>query len=168
LTQSAVTIRLFRVEDLNQVMDINRKCLPENYESSFFKELHERYPNTFIVAEEDGVIVAYVMCRIELGFPDLKRFGIPKKGHVVSLAVLPDSRRKGIATELMKEAMKAMDGYGCSECYLEVRTTNEPALDLYRKMGFSVGRRIEGYYFDGEAAFFMTRKLPYIERNADT
>lgn len=165
MTQSAISIRLFRDEDLNQVIEINRRCLPENYEPSFFRELHERYPNAFIVAEENGVVVGYIMCRIELGFPDLKRFGIPKKGHVVSLAVMPESRRRGIATRLMKEAMKAMDDYGCSECYLEVRVTNEPALELYRKMGFSVSRRIEGYYYDGEAAFVMTVKLPYIEVN---
>jgi len=140
-------------------MYINRICLPENYAPYFFLDLYERFPETFIVAEEDGEIVGYVMCRIETGLPDFGLLGIAKRGHVISIAVLPEHRRKGIGTALMKEAMAGMKGYKSKECYLEVRVSNTPAVKLYEKLGFEASRVVRGYYADGEDAYIMSLKL---------
>jgi len=140
-------------------MHINRVCLPENYATYFFMDLYERFPETFIVAEEDGEVVGYVMCRIETGLPDFGLLGIAKKGHVISIAVLPENQRKGIGTALMKEAMAGMRGYKGKECYLEVRVSNTPAVNLYKKLGFESSKVVHGYYADGEAAYIMSCKL---------
>jgi len=144
-------------------MRINRICLPENYTTFFFMDLYQRFPETFIVAEEDGEVVGYIMCRIETGTPSFKLFGITKKGHVISIAVLPEHQREGIGYALMQEAMEALVYYRAKECYLEVRTSNVPAVSLYRKMGFEVARTIGDYYADGEDAYVMARKLPFME-----
>jgi len=53
-----------------------------------------------------------------------------------------------------------MESYGAKECYLEVRTTNVSAVNLYKKMRFEVARTIRGYYADGEDAYVMAIKLP--------
>jgi len=84
-----------------------------------------------------------------------------KRGHVISIAVLPKHQRQGVGYALMQEAMKAMLHYNAKECYLEVRTSNIPAVDLYKKMGFDIARTIRGYYADGEDAYIMSRKLPF-------
>ncbi len=144
-------------------MHINRVCLPENYTTSFFMNLYQRFPETFIVAEENGDVVGYVMCRIETGIPSFKLLGITRKGHVISIAVLPEHQREGIGCALMREAMEAMVNYKAKECYLEVRASNVPAVNLYRKMGLEIIRTIRGYYADGEAAYLMARKLPFVE-----
>jgi ribosomal-protein-alanine N-acetyltransferase len=144
-------------------MHINRVCLPENYTTSFFMNLYQRFPETFIVAEENGDVVGYVMCRIETGIPSFKLLGITRKGHVISIAVLPEHQREGIGCALMREAMEAMVNHKAKECYLEVRASNVPAVNLYRKMGFEIIRTIRGYYADGEAAYLMARKLPFVE-----
>jgi len=144
-------------------MHINRVCLPENYTPFFFMDLYQRYPETFIVAEENGEIVGYIMCRIETGTPSFRLLGITRKGHVISIAVLPGHQREGIGYALMREAMEAMVNHKAKECYLEVRTTNVSAVNLYRKMGFEVARTIRGYYADGEDAYVMARKLPFME-----
>ncbi|MBE0511466.1 ribosomal protein S18-alanine N-acetyltransferase [Candidatus Bathyarchaeota archaeon] len=144
-------------------MHINRVCLPENYTTSFFMNLYQRFPENFIVAEENGDVVGYVMCRIETGIPSFKLLGITRKGHVISIAVLPEHQREGIGCALMREAMEAMVNYKAKECYLEVRASNVPAVNLYRKMGFEIIRTIRGYYADGEAAYMMARKLPFVE-----
>ena len=144
-------------------MHINRVCLPENYTTSFFMNLYQRFPETFIVAEENGDVVGYVMCRIETGIPSFKLLGITRKGHVISIAVLPEHQREGIGCALMREAMEAMVNYKAKECYLEVRASNVPAVNLYRKIGFEIIRTIRGYYADGEAAYLMARKLPFVE-----
>jgi len=144
-------------------MHINRVCLPENYTTFFFMDLYQRFPATFIVAEENGEVVGYIMCRIETGIPSFKLLGIAKKGHVISIAVLPGHQREGIGYELMREAMRSMLDYNAKECYLEVRASNVPAVKLYKKMEFEISRTIEGYYADGEAAYVMARKLPFLE-----
>jgi ribosomal-protein-alanine N-acetyltransferase len=144
-------------------MHINRVCLPENYTTFFFMNLYQRFPETFIVAEENGEVVGYIMCRIETGISSFKLLGITRKGHVISIAVLPGHQREGIGRALMREAMQAMVNYKAKECYLEVRTSNVPAVNLYRKMGFEVARTVRGYYADGEAAYVMARKLPFVE-----
>jgi len=144
-------------------MHINRVCLPENYTTFFFMNLYQRFPETFIIAEENGDVVGYVMCRIETGIPSFKLLGITRKGHVISIAVLPEHQREGIGCALMREAMEAMVNYKAKECYLEVRASNVPAVNLYRKMGFEIIRTIRGYYADGEAAYLMARKLPFVE-----
>jgi len=144
-------------------MHINRVCLPENYTTFFFMNLYQRFPETFIVAEENGDVVGYIMCRIETGIPSFKLLGITRKAHVISVAVLPEHQREGIGYALMREAMEAMLNYKAKECYLEVRASNMPAVNLYRKMRFEVIRTITGYYADGEAAYMMARKLPFME-----
>jgi ribosomal-protein-alanine N-acetyltransferase len=157
--QETFKLRRFVPDDLQKVMNINRVCLPENYTDIFFIDLYQRYPEAFIVAEEDGKIVGYIMSRIEVGLSSFGLGGLVRKGHVVSIAVLPERRRKGIATALLAEAMEGMRHYKAKQCYLEVRVTNEGGIALYKKMGFEVTRTIGGYYSDGEDAHVMNKKL---------
>jgi len=158
--QTTFTLRRFDSSDLERVMHINRVCLPENYTSFFFLDLHKRFPETFLVAEENGEVVGYVMCRIETGLPSFG-IGIRKKGHVISIAVLPEYQRHGVGYALMQEAMQSMLLYNAKECFLEVRTSNTPAVKLYKKMEFEIRRTLPGYYTDGEDAYVMARKLPF-------
>ena len=157
--QQTFKMRKFTPDDLQSVMQINRVCLPENYTDVFFIDLHQRFPETFIVAEEDGKIVGYVMCRIEVGLASFSLGGLIRKGHVVSIAVLPQGRRKGVAQALMNMTMDGMRYYKAKQCYLEVRVTNAAGVALYKKLGFDVSRTSNGYYSDGEGAYVMTKKL---------
>ena len=152
-------LRKFTPDDLQSVMQINRVCLPENYTDVFFIDLHQRFPETFIVAEEEGKIVGYIMCRIEVGLASFGLGGLTRKGHVVSIAVLPHGRRKGVARALMTTAMEGMRYYKAKQCYLEVRVTNTAGVSLYRKLGFDVSRTSKGYYSDSEDAYVMTKNL---------
>jgi len=151
------TIREFKPLDLERVMWINKTCLPENYSPAFFMHHHYQYPKAFLVAEVNGEVVGYIMCRVEFGLSNL-RFGLAKKGHVISIAVLPEYRRRGIGEALMRKAMEAMKEYGASEYYLEVRISNLPAINLYKKLNYKIAKRIPGYYVDGEDAYVMTRE----------
>jgi ribosomal-protein-alanine N-acetyltransferase len=152
-------LRKFNMNDLQSVMHINRLCLPENYTDYFFIDLYHRFPETFIVAEENGKVVGYIMCRIEVGLSNFGFKGLIRKGHIVSVAVLPPYRRKGIGEALVAKAMEGMQVYNAKQCFLEVRMTNEPAINLYKKLGFEVTRAIHGYYADGEDAYLMSREI---------
>jgi ribosomal-protein-alanine N-acetyltransferase len=153
--------RLFETRDMDQVMEINLKCLPENYSSYFYLDLYNHFPKTFIVAEDDEKIVGYIMCRVEYGFSEMRSILPTKKGHIVSVAVLPEHRRRGVGRSLVIHAMRALTEYGATECFLEVRVGNDTAISLYKNLGFATIRKVEGYYQDGEAAYVMSRRLPY-------
>jgi ribosomal-protein-alanine N-acetyltransferase len=158
--QQAFKLRRFAVDDLQSVMRINRVCLPENYTDYFFVDLHRRYPETFIVAEENGEVMGYIMCRLEMGLSSFGFGGLTRKGHVVSVAVLPAYRRKGVGRALITEALEGMKRHNAKQCFLEVRVTNTQAVSLYKKLEFQITRTIHGYYADGEDAYVMTRKFP--------
>jgi len=55
--------------------------------------------------------------------------------------------------------MQGMRTYKAKECYLEVRVSNTPGVNLYKKLEFKITRTHRGYYADGEAAYVMTQKL---------
>jgi [ribosomal protein S18]-alanine N-acetyltransferase len=157
--QDVFELRKFTMNDLADVTHINQICLPENYTDFFFVDLYRRFPETFIVAEENGNIVGYIICRIEVGLSNIGLPGLVKKGHVVSVAVMPEYRHKGIGGALVTKAMEGMRMYGAKQCYLEVRVTNEEAVSLYKKLGLEVSRSIRGYYADGEDAYMVSKKL---------
>ncbi|HDJ83968.1 MAG TPA: ribosomal-protein-alanine N-acetyltransferase [Desulfurococcaceae archaeon] len=157
--EKTYNIREARLEDLDQVISINMEALPEHYPRVFWEEHVKRWGKAFLVAEVNGFIVGYIMCRVEWGWGFTKS-KLLKKGHVISIAVRKEYRRKGIGRKLMEEAMKALkEVYGAEEVYLEVRVSNKPAINLYEKLGFKIAKRVAAYYLDGEDAYIMVKQL---------
>ncbi len=152
------TIRYCESDDIPSVINVNSLTLPEHYSDYFYYEILNEFPRTFLVAEMGG-IVGYVMCRLEYGLSVLKRFGLSKKGHIISIATLEQHRGKGIGTRLIEQALDEMRRSSCKEAFLEVRVTNDGAIKLYRKLGFEITGTMQGYYKDGEAAYLMAAQL---------
>ncbi len=157
-----IYVRKATLKDIPAVIEINRKCLPENYSVDYFYYHLNEYPELFFVGvvEKDlkVEIAGYSMSRIEYGFSNFS-FSLVKKGHLISIAVLEEFRRKGIASALLKETIENLRRKKVDELYLEVRITNEPAINLYKKFNFVVTNKIPNYYSDGEDAYVMAVKL---------
>jgi ribosomal-protein-alanine N-acetyltransferase len=152
-------IRRAGPSDLISVMEINLKTLPEHYSDYFYESLLAELPEAFIVAEIGGKHVGYIMCKTEFGFSNFKKLGFVKKGHVVSIAVVEEHRRKGIGNALVEESVNGVKLRKCDEFYLEVRCSNTDAVRLYEKMGFEIRQQLNAYYRDGEAAYLMAIEL---------
>ncbi len=146
-------------EDIPAVIEVNMKALPEHYSDYFYYEILAEFPETFLVAELSGELVGYAMCRIEYGFSHLKRLGLARKGHVVSVAVKEEHRGKGIGSRLMLASHEEMVKKTATECYLEVRVSNVEATAFYQKLGYKVTGRLEAYYKDGEGALVMATQV---------
>ncbi len=68
------------------------------------------------------------------------------EGEIANIAVAPDARRRGIAGELLDDALRSAAHSGVGSVYLEVRVSNDAARALYASRGFiAVGRR-RAYY----------------------
>lgn len=146
-------------ENLHSVIEINLNSLPEHYTEYFFESILKELPESFIVAEFDGKIIGYVMCKIEFGFSNFRKLGFVKKGHVVSIAILEQHRGKKVGTILMEEAINGLVSRRTEEVYLEVRVSNSAAIKMYEKLNFKVRSRLKTYYRDGEDAFLMALEL---------
>jgi len=68
--------------------------------------------------------------------------------QITNVAVRPELRGKGIGEGLMRKAITFSYEMGVSLMTLEVRVSNEPAQNLYRKLGFQDGGIRKKYYSD--------------------
>ncbi len=152
-------IRRCEYEDLNSVISINLKTLPEHYTEYFFESLLREIPEAFIIAEINNMVVGYMMCKLEFGFSNFRKLGFVKKGHVVSIALLQEHRGKNIGEALMMEGINGVSTRKGDEIYLEVRTSNGPAISLYQKLGFQIKSVLKSYYRDGEDANLMALEI---------
>ena len=86
------------------------------------------------------------------------------EGQIYNIAIAPEFRREGIGEALLRHLIDKADADGCKLVTLEVRSGNEAAMELYKKLGFrEVGRR-RGYYAKGgEDAILMDLDLGKVE-----
>lgn len=83
--------------------------------------------------------------------------------HLLTLCVHPDYQRRGFGRKLFKLLLDRAYKQDAEICFLEVRRSNEGAIDLYRSMGFTqIGERKNYYPGKGERedALIMSRDLP--------
>ena len=161
--RSQHVIRRCTIEDLEGVIDVNERELPEDYPYFFYKSILDNFPESFLVATNShGRIVGYVMWRVER-IPAKDSLRLLSKGHLVSIAVSTASRRKGIASDLLNNSMPAIEKSNITEFVLEVRVSNYGAIDLYKTFGFEIESIKKKYYRDGENAYFMVKKVEGLE-----
>lgn len=81
------------------------------------------------------------------------------EAEILTLAVVPTSRRQGLATRLLHAALAQAAQRGAAMVLLEVAVGNEAALTLYAALGFAkVGRR-RSYYGTGADALVLRHDL---------
>ncbi len=85
-------------------------------------------------------------------------------GHLTTIGVLPEYRRRGLAACLIRHVERALASRGTVTLMLEVRVSNIEAQALYRREGFVVVQRINRYYNNGEDCFLMMKTLFELEK----
>lgn len=151
------SLRLFKAEDLLLFNNINLDPLTETYSISFYLSYLARWPDYFYMATND-VNMAYIMGKAE-------GLGENWHGHVTALTVAPEFRRLSLAQKLM-EILETVseDMYNAYFVDLYVRVSNKVAVKMYEKFGYTVYRRVLGYYTgmngdEDEDAFDMRKAL---------
>jgi ribosomal-protein-alanine N-acetyltransferase len=154
-------IRKCTFEDLESVKEVNERELPEDYPFFFYKSILDNFPDSFLVSclkDDPMKIIGYIMWRVEK-IPSRNGLRLINKGHLVSIAVLDENRRIGIASALMFKSMPETLKQNVNEYVLEVRVSNYAAIGLYQNFKFRTEGVKKKYYRDGENAYYMVRKI---------
>ena len=82
-------------------------------------------------------------------------WAILDEAHITLLAIAPPYRSQGLGRRLLLHLLASARQRGLARATLEVRATNQPALMLYRSLGFRTAGRRRHYYSDGEDALIL-------------
>ncbi len=145
LATQELQIRRVKTDDISQISEIEQHCFKDPFPLYFLSQLAAANPDTFLVACLSGKIVGYAV---------VDKW--PEQEHLVSIAVIPESRKKGVGQRLLDALVGKMQ---TGSLRLEVRRSNQAALELYRKNGFIQTGVAYSYYTDGEDAIQMEKVI---------
>ncbi|MFL5907512.1 MAG: ribosomal protein S18-alanine N-acetyltransferase [Solirubrobacterales bacterium] len=141
--RDGLTLRRLGYGDLPSVISIERRSFPTPWSLAMFVLELSKPSGICLAAEDSEGLVGYLVCA---RYDDV--------WHLMNVAVRPERRRLGVATELIERLFDEA-GPG-SRFTLEVRVSNSPAIVMYRRFGFrSAGRRRRYYHDNGEDALIM-------------
>ncbi|WP_407313263.1 ribosomal protein S18-alanine N-acetyltransferase [Desulfosporosinus sp. SB140] len=143
-------VRPMQVDDLEAIMGIEHASFSTPWSlQAFIAELKDNEYAQYRCLELDGHVIGYM----GLWF-------ILDEGHITNIAISPGYRGQRWGEFLMRSVMQEMVEQGMERMTLEVRVSNSPAQDLYKRMGFAVAGVRKGYYADsGEDALIMWAEL---------
>lgn len=143
-------IRKAKINDLEAIKEIE----DESFRKPFTKEdlLYEISQNpvsNFLVLEKDGRVIGFIDYWVTFDSATIDQIAIKKS-----------ERKQGFARILLEKSINDLKELGeVSFFTLEVRASNEPAINLYKSFGFQNVTIKEKYYDDGEDAIYMIRGL---------
>ncbi len=137
-----------RFDDLDRVYNLEMESFPNPWPKSFFENDLRSKDTVALVVENQGAIIGFTLLSCE-----------NDKIHVTNIAVAQQYQRQGIASQLMRHAESIALERDCGYAYLEVRTNNVAAINLYLHLGYDISYTRKHYYIDGDDAYVMTKEL---------
>jgi ribosomal-protein-alanine N-acetyltransferase len=141
-------IRPFSLTDLDRILQIEHLAFPKSpYDGMTFVQLHWLHPGTFWVymgkgsKKEEDQLLGYLI--------------FSRDGHMISIAVHPHHRRKGIGRGLIEEAVQR---FHLKKLWAEVRRSNGGAQSFYLNLGFKIVDEVPNYYGNEDA--LIVRWIP--------
>lgn len=141
-------VRRAGLNDLDPVYEIERMSFKDPYPKPLLLYLMILHPDSFLVAEVNGEVVGYAVGAL-----------MKRRGHVLSLAVHPSHRRKGVGSRLMEALEEVFKSKEAREVELEVREDNVEARMFYEKLGYRSVGRLRHYYSNGSDAIAYRKEV---------
>lgn len=145
-----IKIRPMSNKDILAVVDIDKKSYAHPWGvNEFFREVNYNRFGRYFVVESNNIVIGYI-----------GSWFLSDLIHITTLAVHPDYRRKGIGEKLMNYVLDLGKKEKYKTCVLEVRVSNEKAINLYKKLGFKIDKIKKEYYPDNkEDAYYMVKDI---------
>ena len=135
-------------DHLDAVAALERICFSDPWSRNLLAAELDNDLSAFLVAlDGEGEVAGYAGLQVVLD-----------EGTVTNIAVRPDCRRRGVASQLLQVFLNFAQGNRLAFLTLEVRASNYDAIALYGSRGFrSAGRRKNYYEHPREDAIIITR-----------
>ena len=134
--------------DLFAVQEIERACFKEDAWPLIELMAALTFPGTVRLKAENSHRIAGFIAG------DIRRN--EQTGWILTVGVLPPYRRQGLAATLMFHCEQAMK---MPQVKLSVRRSNQPAIQLYQKLGYAQVDVWSNYYHDGEDGIVMVKNI---------
>ena len=142
-------LRKWNEKDLPTLAEMEGRCFPcDAWSEGMLSEVLKAPYQWSVLAEEDGEIYGYACL-----------FSLFETAELLNIAVDIPYRGRGIGEKLLAAIHNQAKEMGAERILLEVRTSNTPAIALYRKYGYEKIAVRKHYYANGEDADIMEKKL---------
>lgn len=144
-------VRAFEPKDFGAAFRLDQSCYPPGIAYSRYA-LHEflSKPGAAAwVAEEEGTLVGFIVVR-QVG---------ADRGHVITLDVRADRRRRGIGRTLLETAEGWLAARHVRRVALETAVDNKPAVAFWQGSGYGVRGILRRYYLHRQDAYRMEKEL---------
>lgn len=137
--------------ELDRILEIETASFGKDaYDRKLFAEYLRKCGGLFLGAWKGRKLCGYMLtCKRVEG----------SRAELISVAVDPEYRGKGVASSLMKSTLRRLRLRGTLRFALMVKWTNAEARGFYEKYGFTKVRRVKQYYEDGEDGILMVKQL---------
>jgi ribosomal-protein-alanine acetyltransferase len=136
----SVKIETATIRLLDQLYAIEEQCFSEEaFSRRQIAYLLTDYNTIALVAKINFEIAGFIIAQIDV--EDSVEYG-----HIVTLNIPHDYRRKHVATQLLQEIQAILRQRGITEIRLEVREDNHAAVKLYQTLGYQTLGKLEKYY----------------------
>jgi ribosomal protein S18 acetylase RimI-like enzyme len=135
---SEINIRPMNIQDLDAIVEIDRKVLGKPRPDYWSKKLelpNPRYPLSCLVAEHEGKVIGFIVGEVS-GW----EFGVPDTiGWISTIGVDPAYQHRGVARKLSQEFIRNLKAIGVSIIYTLVNWGDWDLLKFFHAMGFTRG-----------------------------
>lgn len=152
MIENDIVIRRMFIADIKEIEVIENLCfsLPWSYESFYNEIQSNKFAHYFIILFNNQIV----------GYIGL--WQVLDEAHITNVAIHPDYRQQGLASKLIEYTLDFCRETGILSITLEVRKSNIPAQNLYKKFGFFEEGIRKQYYSDNkEDAIIMWNKSIY-------
>ena len=148
---TGINIRQALFEDLDAIMKIENAC--------FGTDAFSRHQMAYLITRSKGVFLVAGNNNEIAGYMSFIISGRHNTGRIYSIAITPSHRGAGIANILMDKTIEYANKNNLRAIFLEVRTDNTAAIQLYKKKGFTMHSIKQKYYSDGAPAYSLVLRL---------
>lgn len=121
--------------DLEPLWAIESRAHAFPWSKALLADSLDRAGSAWVAEDADARILGYAVLSVAAD-----------EAELFNIAIEPRLRRRGIGAFLLAGVLAEARRQGAGRCFLEVRTSNQAALALYRRAGFTeVGRRRDYY-----------------------
>ena len=147
---NTVRFREYAPRDFARICALDQLCFPSEiaYTPEEIAAALSQPRTLCIVSEQSGEVIGFILLQYRRS-----------AGHIITIDLHPDVRRRGIGGRLMDLAEQRLVDCNVRRVVLEVATDNEPAMAFYRGRGYAILRLLPHYYRDETDAYLMEKAL---------